>query len=305
MFVMDQDNNRLHYDALIIGGGFAGLSAAIWLGRFHRSTAVISKGPTRNAGSTVMHGYPGLDGTSPAELLKRLRSEAAGYGATFIEGWAEGVKKTKDGFEVHTDNGAYTCRRLLVASGTQDHRPHEIPGFDRFLGKTVWHCPSCDGHEYTGRQLALLGWHRDMAGYAEEFLTYTNAGNITVYTHGHELPEEACQQLAANGIALVTNPIESFDGEGDKLHSIQLSGGAAKKADALFYNIAQTPRLELLEQLGCELTDGAVQTDQQQETSVKGVYAAGDITPFEDFVVVACSTGSIAASSIHDTLDKT
>lgn len=299
---MQHNKNQFHYEVLIIGGGFAGLSAAIWLGRFHRSTAIISKGPTRNASSSMMHGYPGFDGRSPAELLKRMQVEAAGYGTTSIEVWADSVKKTQDGFEVHTDNGTYTCKRLMIASGTHDYRPYEIPGFKQFLGETVWHCPSCDGHEFSDKQIALLGWHENMAGYAEEFLPYTEAQNITIYTHGHDLEPNAKKQLAEHGMELVTTKIESLQGDGDALQSVQLSDGKNRKADALFYNIEQKARLELFEQLGCELTDGAVQVNQKQETSVKDVYAAGDITPFEDLVVVACSTGTMAASSIHESL---
>ncbi len=303
MQVMNQGNNQLQYEVLIIGGGFAGLSGAIWLGRYHRSAAVISKGPVRNAGSSMMHGYPGFDGHSPAELLKRMQTEAAGYGTSFIEAWAEGVTKTEDGFEVQTDNGTYTCRRLLIASGTHDNRPYEIPGFKQFLGETAWHCPSCDGHEFSDKQIALLGWHEDMAGYAEEFLPYTEAQNITIYTHGHDLDPSAREQLTEHGMQLITDTIESLQGDGDRLRSIQLVGGTTRKADVLFYNIEQKARLELFEQLGCKLTDGAVQVNQKQETSVEGVYAAGDITPFEDLVVVACSTGTLAASSIHESLD--
>ncbi|HSH56316.1 MAG TPA: NAD(P)/FAD-dependent oxidoreductase [Candidatus Limnocylindrales bacterium] len=295
------DIHSNQYDALIIGGGFAGLSAAIWLGRFHRSVLVISKGPTRNADSEVMHGYPGLDNCSPGELLQRMQTEAASYGAEFIEAWALNVKRNSNNFCIETNQGTYSGKHLLIATGTADVHP-SFPGFEDCVGTSAWHCPACDGHEYTDKQIAIVGWHKDIVGYAEEFMVYTDPSNITIYIEGHDLPRKVLQQADEHNIRVVRQKIKKLRRSEGSLHTIELEDGSEQSADALFYNIEQKARLELFEQLGCELADGAVQVNQQQETSIKGVYAAGDITPFEDLVVVACSTGAIAASSIHEKL---
>lgn len=292
------------FDALIIGGGYAGLSAALWLGRYRRSVGIISSGPVRNATSSVMHGYPGLDGQAPLELLQSIKTEAASYGAIFIDDWAERAFKEGDGFTVKTSDGSCHAKRLLVATGTADAQPVDIPDFEQFRGRTAWHCPACDGHEYTDKKIAIIGWHRYITGYAKEFLAYTASENITVYTHGHgdELDQGARQEAASASLRIVDEPIAELQGSGGQLESIAFKDGGHIPADAFFYNIAQTPRLQLLEQLGCKMTDGAVRVDNQQQTSVEGVYAAGDIVPSEDLVVVACSTGTVAAGSIHESL---
>lgn len=292
------------YEVIIVGGGYGGLSAALWLGRYRRNVLVISSGPHRNAGSTVLHGYPGSDGQDPSSLLARIHEEAAAYPTTqFIDGYVTSINKENGDFTVHTADGSYLASKILVATGTADERP-DVVGFDRFNGQTAWHCPACDGYEHTGDRIAIIGWHEDIGGYAQEFLPYTRPQNITVYTQGHytDLPAKVREDTSSAGIHLNTTPIIELQGKDGQLKTLVLEDGSTVPCDALFYNISQRARLQLLDSIGCELEGGAVKVDQQQQTTVKGVYAAGDITPFEDLVVVACSTGTIAASSIHENI---
>lgn len=294
-----------HYDAIIIGGGFAGTSAAIWLGRYRRRTLVISAGPHRNAAATVMHGYPGSDGQNPDELLQKMHAEAAAYATTeFVDEYATAAEKTSDKtFIVRTRDAQYAASSLLIATGTADERP-DFTGFDRFNGKTAWHCPACDGYEVSGKTIAVIGWHEDIGGYAKEFLPYTDPQNITIYTQGRDsdLDPKVRRDASSAGIRLQTIPISELRGTDGKLETLVLDDSSTVPCNALFYNISQRARLQLLNELGCELEEGAVKVDQKQQTTIEGVYAAGDITPFQDLVVVACSTGAVAASSIHESL---
>ncbi|HEX8183063.1 MAG TPA: NAD(P)/FAD-dependent oxidoreductase [Candidatus Saccharimonadales bacterium] len=292
------------YDVIIVGGGYAGLSAAIWLGRFHRSVVVISSGQPRNAAAHVIHGYPGYDGENPMDLHKKILQEAASYGAGFAHGTVTQIRKRKLYFACQTEEKQYLAKRVLVATGVSDVAP-DIPNFAAFAGVTAWQCPACDGHEYSGRRVAIIGWGAHIAGYAQEFLTYTS--DILVLTHGHanEIDNEARQILQGCNIPVIDTKIVGLQPKPDttsKIRSLALADGGSIPAEAIFYNIKHCPRLELLEQLGCNIADDAVVINDKQETSVAGVYAAGDITPREELVVVACAMGTSAASNIHASL---
>lgn len=290
------------YDVIIVGGGFAGLSAAVWLGRLRRSTLVISSGPSRNASSRAVHGYPGFDGGDPGELLDKLCREALGYGAEMVTGVVEDVDKTKRGFAVLSNNHRYEARRILLATGTVDRKP-DIPNFDEYDGISAWHCPACDGYEYTGKRIAVLSWGEYMAGYALNFLTYTD--KITVVTHGNEpgAPEEHMRKLEQNGIQVLTESVTAIEGDGGQVDRLLLAGGREVECDAIFYNIDHKPRLGLMQSLNCEISpESCIVVNHKQQTSVEGVYAAGDIAPLEELVVVAAAMGAIAASNIHKSL---
>ncbi len=290
------------YDVVVIGGGFAGLTAAVWLGRFRRSTLVISSGPSRNALSRAVHGYPGSEGSNPVELLDKLCREALEYGTEMLTGIAEDVLKTSEGFQILCNNEVYKARRVLLATGTADRKP-DIPGFSDFDGISAWHCPACDAYEYIDKRIAVISWGEYMAGYALNFLTYTNS--ITVLTDGHE-PGTAPDHLAKleqNNIPVLTAKVSAIEGENGQVERLRLQDGSVLECDAVFYNIDHRPRLNLLQRLECELTgDSAVAVNHKQETNIEGVYAAGDIAPLEELVVVAAAMGAVAASNIHKSL---
>lgn len=290
------------YDVVIVGGGFAGLTAAVWLGRYRRSTLVISSGPSRNALSRAIHGYPGFEGGDPAELLDKLCREALEYGTEIVTGIVEDVEKTSEGFEIFSNNQMYKGRRLLLATGTADRKP-DIPNFSEFDGVSAWHCPACDAYEYIGKRVAVISWGEKMAGYALNFLTYTDS--ITVITDGNEpgVPQAHLDKLAQNRIKVLTGKVASIEGEGGQVERLLMEDGRQVECDAVFYNIDHRPRLILLQKLKCELTgDSAVAVNRKQETNIEGVYAAGDIAPLEELVLVAAAMGAVAASNIHESL---
>lgn len=290
------------YDVIVIGGGFAGLTAAVWLGRFRRSTLVISSGPSRNALSRAVHGYPGFEGGNPVELLDKLCREALEYGTEMLTGIAENVEKTSEGFEILCDNEVYKGRRVLLATGTADRKP-DILNFSDFDGISAWHCPACDGYEYVDKRIAVISWGKYMAGYALNFLTYTDS--ITVVTDGHEpgTPPEHLKKLEQNNIPVHTGKVSALEGEHGQVERLRMEDGSVLECEAVFYNIDHRPRLTLLQRLKCELTgDEAVAVNHKQETNIEGVYAAGDIAPLEELVVVAAAMGAVAASNIHQSL---
>lgn len=290
------------YDVVIVGGGFAGLTAAVWLGRYRRSTLVISSGPSRNALSRAIHGYPGFEGGNPAELLDKLCREALEYGTEIVTGIVEDVEKTSEGFEVFSNNQIYKGRRLLLATGTADRKP-DIPNFSEFDGVSAWHCPACDAYEYIGKRVAVISWGENMAAYALNFLTYTDS--ITVITEGNEpgVPQEHLDKLTQNRIKVLTGKVAAIEGEGGQVERLLMEDGRQVECDAVFYNIEHRPRLNLLQKLECELTgDFAVAVNRKQETNIEGVYAAGDIAPLEELVLVAAAMGAVAASNIHESL---
>ncbi|HSH31614.1 MAG TPA: NAD(P)/FAD-dependent oxidoreductase [Candidatus Saccharimonadales bacterium] len=289
------------YDCIIIGGGFAGLTAAAWLGRYRRRTLIISSGPSRNHASRALHGYPGFEGGDPSRLLEVLRQEADRYNIKTVAGTVKQVKHGKTGFTVQANNRPYRARRLLLATGTSDRQP-DVPHFADFAGTSAWHCPACDGFEYSGQRLAVISWGPQMAGYALELLSYTN--DITVLTHGHNpgAPADHLEKLKANHITVRQSQIAAMKGRGGQVEQLLLADGTIIPCDAVFYSLSHQPRLELIKQLGCQTTDDCVVLNRKQETTVPGVYAAGDIAPLEELVVVAAAMGAVAASNIHKSL---
>lgn len=290
------------YDAIIIGGGIAGLSAAIWLRRYRRNVLVISSGPTRNYLSHGLHGYPGYEGENPNVLLEKIYKEALDYGVSIVDAWVSQAVKEQTKFTVKASGIEYYAKRLLIATGTVDEKP-DIPEFEKFEGKSIWHCPACDGFEYTNKKIAVVSWGPHMAGYAKEFLTYSK--DLIVLTHGHEPQADSSEleKLQKLGIKVYTPRIIRLQGEGGKLYNLTLDDGATIGCDGMFYSIKHSPRLELLQQLGCGMRhDNSVKINRKQETTVKGVFAAGDIAPLEELSVVAAAMGTVAASNIHKSL---
>lgn len=291
-----------HYEVIVVGGGFAGLSAALWLGRYRRKTLVLSSGPSRNNHAHAVHGYPGIEGVSPQELLSNMQHEVAAYGTPTRDEWAASISRKDSKFVLTTSKQQYTADRLLVATGTSDEKP-AISNFERYEGVTAWHCPDCDGREYINQKLVILSWGPQMVDYALKFLPYTSA--ITVVTHGHKPEASAAglKRLQQRGITIIEQQITAISGEAGHIDYLTLADNTRLTCDGLFYSIRSSPRTELAEQLGCKVDrSGAVVTNRKQQTSVTGVYAAGDVGPLENLVVVAAATGTIAASNIHKSL---
>ncbi|MBA4160016.1 MAG: NAD(P)/FAD-dependent oxidoreductase, partial [Gemmatimonadetes bacterium] len=184
------------YDVIVIGGGPAGLAAALWLGRYRQRVRVFDAGNPRNEPTGAVHGYFGIEDPSPLELRRIGREQALRAGAEHTEAIVETVEGEIDAFRVTLEDGArFASRRLLFATGLRDIIP-EIPGLLDCYGSSIWHCPDCDGPTVEGLRVGVIGWGRQIAAFCMEMLTWTD--RLTLLTHGHdaELPAKSREALA-------------------------------------------------------------------------------------------------------------
>lgn len=292
------------HDVAIVGGGPAGLSAAIWLTRYLHSVVLIDSGDPRNWETRGINAYLGLPEVRSAELRKRGRETARGCGATLIDGCVERVRRENDDcFLLHLDSGAgYRARRLLLAIGIKDAWP-DIPGLQQVYGATAHVCPDCDGFEARDRPVAVIGSGRKAAGMALNLTTWTD--RIFICTHGAEpaLKAEWSRKLERLGIPVMTSRVASLYEEDGRLRGIELANGTRLECEHIFFSLAQYPADDLGVQLGCERDeDGHIIIDDVYHTSVRNVFAAGDIVPGPQLAIAAASDGAIAALAIHKSL---
>jgi thioredoxin reductase len=291
------------YDVIVVGGGPAGLAAALWLARYRLRVRLIDRGDPRNAPTWAVHGYLGLKDVPPMELRRIARAQALDAGAELEAATVERVGGTKDDFQVHLADGRdLTARRLLFATGLRDIIP-EIPGLLDFYGTRIWHCPDCDGPTTTGLRVGVIGWGRRVAGFCMEMLTWTD--QLVILTHGHEpdFPEKARAALERFSIPWHTDPIVGIEGPGEGGLRAVFQDGSAQEFDAMFFHIAYGPGSSLPIEMGCAATDEAiVLVNDDFETSVPGVFAAGDLTPGSKLAIRAAAEGTRAAIGVYQSL---
>jgi thioredoxin reductase len=290
------DEPTAPYDAVVVGGGPAGLSAATWLARYRRSTVVLDSGEYRNRWVHRSHGYLGADPQDPMRLLERAREDLARYDTVEVRPHrATSAHRDRAGrFVVGTDGGELVALRLVLATGVVDRFP-EVDGFLDHYGASVFHCPTCDGYEARDKRVVVLGWSEHVAGFALGLLDW--ASELTVVTEDRPFEGEARHReaLARHGVALVEDDAVAFEGERGDLRAVHLASGVRLPADLVFFSIAHAPRNQLAEQLGCAVTpEGCVVVDDEGCTSVPGVYAAGDVTPGVQLAAVAAGKGTVA-----------
>jgi thioredoxin reductase len=290
-------------DTIIVGGGPAGLSAALWLGRYRRSVAVIDAGAPRNEPAWAVHGYPGVPDPTPTELRRRLYKQAQGEGARLVQGEVLRAEGSKDEFRIRTEAGEeLTARRLILAYGLRDYVP-QIPGIAELYGTSVFHCGDCDGPAFVGGQVGVIGSNRHGANLALYLRFWTE--HITLLTDAEplELDDRGHAALEGAGIDVRTEKIAAVAGHGGNLTQVELEGGDVVRLDALFFHLGSEPRCDLAESLGCETDeDGYITVDRGQETSCPGVHAAGDITGNPHLASIAAAEGVRAALAIHRSL---
>ena len=291
------------FDVVIIGGGAAGLSAALVLSRARRTVLVVDAGAPRNGPAVRMQGFLSRDGLRPADLLAAGRAEVAGYGGRVVMDTVTGVAgNAGSGFAVDlAAGGQVLARRLLIATGLRDEIP-DIPGLRERWGRDVLHCPYCHGWEVRDQQLGVI------ADGSPESVRYTHivrqwTDDLLLFVPAGHLTEAQRQALAARDIRIVEASVDRVLVEDDRLTGVKLAHGEVIPRDALFVPPRFVPNDALLAALGCGFThDGWAVTGPDGRTSIPGVWAAGNVANPRAQVITAAGEGSTAAISINASL---
>lgn len=290
-------------DVIVVGGGPAGLSAALMLGRCRRRVIVIDAGEPRNRRASAIHGYLAREGIPPLELLRIGREELTPYGVEFIHGEAVDAFRTPEGgFEVELRSGArLRSRFILLATGVVDQLP-DIPGFSEFYGSSVHHCPYCDGWE--SRDLPIAVYGNSGAGLALSLKIWS--ADIVLCTNGPaNLSPERQRQLARENIPVNYLEIARLEGSGGVLERIVFRNGETLPRRKVYFSTHPFQRSRLAEKLGCRFNEkGTVRTDIRQGAGIPGVWVAGDASKHVQSVIVAAAEGAKAGIAINMAFQK-
>lgn len=303
----------MRHDALVIGGSFAGLSAAMQLARARRSVCVVDAGEPRNRFAAAAHGFFGLDGVPPIELMAQARAKLLAYpNVHFVQGRAMGAKADEidaadgaGGFTVTLDSGAQlSAKKLLLAFGVADTLP-ALDGLRERWGRSVLHCPYCHGYEVGGGPLGVL---YASALSLHQAVLIPDWGPTTFFLDGHDdaLDEATRVKLLGRGITLEPARVAGLEGESPRLTGVRLADGRVVPIDALFVASRTRMASPLAEQLGCAFDEGpqgpVIRTEASKLTTVPGVYAAGDAGQIPQNATLASADGLIAGVSLHQAL---
>ena len=295
----------MRYDALVVGGSFAGLSAALYIARARRRVLVVDAGRPRNRFAAHSHGLIGQDGRPPAEILESARTQLANYpSVTIRHGEVTAVNGAVGSFEIELADGSRDVgRRVLLATGITDILP-EIPGLAERWGKSVFHCPYCHGYEIGGGSIGILAIG-PLSAHAASLLA--DWGDVTFFTNGtFTLDDAARAQLRARNVAVVDEPVAEIVGPSPETDGVRLRDGRVVPVRAVFAGPPFRMTSPFAEQLGCAFDEtpvGAiVRTDMWKQTTVAGVYAAGDNARMQQSVTFASADGIAAGVGMHQSL---
>ena len=289
------------FDAVVVGGGPAGLSAALALGRATRRVLLAADGPGRNARASAAHNVFTRDGTPPGELVRIGLDQLRPYDVTVRRERVSRAAAGPDGFTLTLgDEAVVRARGLVLAFGVRDILP-ATPGFEELWGRGVFHCPYCHGWEVAHRPLALYG--RGEAALHLAQLVRGWSRDLVLFTDGPaELPDDELARIRASGIVVREERVERLIGA-DGLEAVVLEGNEALPRDALFLIPKQELRSDLPLQLGCGLADdGRVEADALGRTAVPKVFVAGDAGPNPQSVAVAAASGTVAGAALNNDL---
>lgn len=293
------------FDVIVVGGGPAGMSAALILARCRRKVLIVDSGKPRNRRSHAMHGYLTRDGLSPAELKDIARRELATYPTiTVTDGVVvDGITVEGSRFILVLEDGRrYLCRKVLIATGVVDDVP-EIPGLDELYGSSVHHCPICDGYEWRDKRIAVYGKNCNGFGLVQEMTAWSR--DLLLLTDGKcDFSDSQIAYLESMRISVRQEKVARLEGEDGQLRAVVFEDGVRIERDALFFSSGQTLHsLDLPARLGCHVTEqGCVWVGDHEMTCVEGVYCCGDASRNAQLVIVAAAEGAVAAVAINKAL---
>jgi thioredoxin reductase len=303
---MTQNTENNRYEAVVVGGGAAGLSAALVLGRARRRTLVVDAGEPRNTPSAHMQGYLSRDGMSPAEFLAIGREEIARYGVELVRDRVVDAAKDEDFTVVLASGGTVRARQLVIATGLKDELP-EVPGLAERFGRDVVHCPYCHGWEARDLPTGVLA--TSPLSVHQALMVTQWSKDVRLFLHEvdeSELTDDDLRRLSAAGVAVVPGKVAGLRVAEDRLTGIRLEDGTVHDHEVLYAAPRAVPNNELLVRLGAELREtpfGAYPViDEQGLTSVPGLWAAGNASGFAEQVINAASRGYRAGAAINGEL---
>jgi thioredoxin reductase len=291
---------HLMFDVLIIGGSYAGLSAALALGRARRTVLVLDASRPRNRFTPHAHNLLLHDGDAPADLAARARQQVAAYPTVqLLDAQASAAQKRPDGsFEVVTEaHGTFVASRLLLATGLRDELP-PVPGFAECWGKSVIHCPFCHGYEVADQPTGIWNNGGEVAHQVQLLLNWSR--ELTVFTNGPAtFGADVRELLQAHAIELVETPVGELLHTSGQLTGVRLVNGVTRPLPVLYARLPWHQASELPQQLGCELTEQVlIRTNASYRTTVAGVYAAGDCCVAPPQLALAIAAGNLAGASL-------
>jgi thioredoxin reductase len=293
------------HDVIIVGGGPAGLNAAVVLGRCRRKVLLFDTEQYRNSYSHGMHNFLTRDDILPTDFLKICQGEIKKYGVErIIKRIVKAHKNTDDVFVAKDEDGKeYYAKKLLIATGLKDNIP-EVPGFKEMYGKSVHHCPYCDGWEVRDKKLGVYA--KEKEGWELALMLKSWSPHVTLYTDGKgKIKPFQREHLEANDIPIVKLPFERLQGTDGLLEKIIFKNGEEQACDAIFFVNGYTQQCNLAETFNCEIgRKGVVITNRFQQTSIPGLFVAGDADKDMHLVVVAASEGAKAGVIINKELQK-
>ncbi|MFG1690474.1 NAD(P)/FAD-dependent oxidoreductase [Nonomuraea sp. NPDC049269] len=294
------------FDVVIVGGGPAGMAAALTLGRSHRSVLLLDAGEGRNAPAEAVHNFLTRDGMPPSALRELGREELSAYPAVQLRAeTVTGVRVVDEcGFQLDlSDGGAANSRRLLLATGLSDELPGPR-GVEALWGRSAFHCPYCHGYECTGKPVAVIGAEPARVRLALQLSRF--AADVALCTGGEPLDPASRAKLESNGVTVRCEPIARLEATGDRLEQIVFESGPPLARDAVFVVNVPRQRSDLAIRLGCRFfADGCVEVNEFGQTSVPGVYAAGDMArratvPMPLAAVIAAAASGTVTGSVID-----
>jgi len=294
------------YDAIIVGGGPAGLNAGLILGRCRRSVLLVDCGDPRNAATPRTWGLFTRDGTPPATLRAQGRADLSRYPTVECRtAEATGARREGDAFAVRLADGrTERARRLVLATGLHQDLP-EVEGFDTYWARGVHTCPYCDGYESRDRPLVAYGHGHAGVGLALELTVWSRDVTLCTDDRADSLSDADRARLARNGVGIADGAVARLTGDGDRVERLAFADGTDRPCHAVFLTPGGCRPSALVAELGCDLSPkGTVPTGDYESTNVPGLYVAGDASRRVQFAVVAAAEGAMAAFAINTELLK-